>query len=319
MKRPGVESFIRSVCEIYEVVLYTASMETYGVAVLNYIDPEHLIPYRLFRDKCSLVRGKVVKNLAHLGRDLKDVVIVDNTPSSYSLQPCNGIPIKSWVGDKSDEELKELMPVLELLAKVDDVRDYLRELVIDDNINYEDAMKLLKGETQIARPELEFRSESRVAFESPRRSQSVLTLPKIIEDTDGESKASPVRTESGVLTSFPDKETWPSTRKESIDNTSMPEIIFLTTEESKQEKANKDERLANERASTDSLNTTASYEEITRSSCDSKGTSKFVDGLFELEESSSKRRYSFDCRKESGRDVRLESRNSDRRYMECKE
>lgn len=298
MKRPGLESFIRSVCEIYEVVLYTASMETYGVAVSNHIDPERLIPYRLFRNKCSLVRGKVVKNLAHLGRDLKDVVIIDNSPSSYSLQPCNGIPIKSWVGDKNDEELKELMSVLELLAKVDDVRDYLRELVIDNKINYEDAMKLLKGETQIPRPELEFRSESKVAFESPRRSQSVLTLPKIIEDVDAETKVSPIRTGSGVLTSFPDKETWPSTtiHKEN-DNTTMPEIIFLITEQVK-----------DMRSSTDSLNTTASHEEISRSSCDSKGSSKFVGGLFELEESPSKRRYSLDCRKKSGKTI---SRGSD--------
>jgi Dullard-like phosphatase family protein len=144
LKRPGVEEFIEKMCGIYEVVIFTASLGVYGKLVLDKIDMKGLIPHKLYRDCCTVVKGGVVKNLANLGRNLKDIIIVDNSPSSYALQPCNGIPIKSWTNDKSDRELEELTSVLELLAKVNDVRDYLRELVIVDKIDYKNLVKLLK-------------------------------------------------------------------------------------------------------------------------------------------------------------------------------
>lgn len=204
MKRPGVEAFIKKVCDLYEVAVYTASMENYGTVILDQIDHERLISYRLFRNCCSLIKGNLVKNLARLGRDLKDVVIVDNSPSCYTLQPCNGIPVKSWIDDKRDCELEKLADVLELLITVDDVRDYLRELVTDNKIDYDEAMKLLRGEIQIARPELEFRKESSAGYESPRRTQSMLTMPKIIEDPIEECRSSPKR--SFIVGSFSNKE-----------------------------------------------------------------------------------------------------------------
>jgi TFIIF-interacting CTD phosphatase-like protein len=42
------------------------------------------------------------------GRQLKDVVIVDNTIQSFFLQLSNGIPIYDYTGDKSDS----LLPLL---------------------------------------------------------------------------------------------------------------------------------------------------------------------------------------------------------------
>lgn len=34
--------------------------------------------------------------------DLKDVIILDNTPSVFSLQKNNGLPITSFLGESSD-------------------------------------------------------------------------------------------------------------------------------------------------------------------------------------------------------------------------
>jgi len=39
----------------------------------------------------------------------------------------NGILIKSWEGDQKDEELLKMVPILNSLATVEDVRPILRE------------------------------------------------------------------------------------------------------------------------------------------------------------------------------------------------
>jgi TFIIF-interacting CTD phosphatase-like protein len=49
--------------------------------------------------------------------------LVDNTAQSYMLQPRNGIPITTWVGDYSDQELMTcLLPFLRVCATAPDVR-----------------------------------------------------------------------------------------------------------------------------------------------------------------------------------------------------
>jgi len=47
-----------------------------------------------------------------LGRDLKRVLIIDNNPENFQLQPENGICIKSWFGDPQDIALSVIFPVL---------------------------------------------------------------------------------------------------------------------------------------------------------------------------------------------------------------
>lgn len=69
-----------------------------------------------------------VKDLCKLGRKLKDVIIVDNSPFSYYLNPENAVPIISWFDDLEDRELMQLVPVLEHLASVDDVMPYLNQI-----------------------------------------------------------------------------------------------------------------------------------------------------------------------------------------------
>jgi RNA polymerase II subunit A small phosphatase-like protein len=67
-----------------------------------------------------------VQDLSRLGRDLTKTVIVDNSPASYIFQPDNAIPCQSWFDDRSDTELRDLIPFFEDLAKVSDVTKVLR-------------------------------------------------------------------------------------------------------------------------------------------------------------------------------------------------
>ena len=105
----------------YEIVIFTASLSKYADPLLDIIDKQGFCPFRLFREHCTLINTAFVKDLKKLGRDLKDIIIVDNSPISYALNPDNGIPILSWFDDKNDRELYNIMPILEFLSYVNDV------------------------------------------------------------------------------------------------------------------------------------------------------------------------------------------------------
>ena len=53
-----------------------------------------------------------IKDLSRIGRPLNKTIIVDNVAENFSLQPDNGIFIKSWFEDPSDTALLELAPLL---------------------------------------------------------------------------------------------------------------------------------------------------------------------------------------------------------------
>jgi TFIIF-interacting CTD phosphatase-like protein len=71
--------------------------------------------------------GKKVKDLGLLGRPLERIALLDNTPSCFTFQPRNGIPIVSWYGDETDTALLDMLPLLDKLYRVREVYDVLDE------------------------------------------------------------------------------------------------------------------------------------------------------------------------------------------------
>ena len=134
--RPGAKEFIRKMNKFYEIVIFTASVSKYAIPLINLVDEKGLCIHRLYREHCSLVNTQFIKDLTKLGRDLKDIIIIDNSPLAYSLNKENGIPIVSWFDDKTDRELYNLIPILEFLSSVPDVREFIPKLVINNEISY---------------------------------------------------------------------------------------------------------------------------------------------------------------------------------------
>ncbi|RFU74935.1 plasma membrane phosphatase required for sodium stress response [Trichoderma arundinaceum] len=116
IKRPGVDEFMKRVGELYEVVVFTASVSKYGDPLLDQLDIHNVVHHRLFRESCYNHQGNYVKDLSQVGRDLKDTIIIDNSPTSYIFHPQHAVPISSWFSDAHDNELLDLIPVLEDLA-----------------------------------------------------------------------------------------------------------------------------------------------------------------------------------------------------------
>ncbi|KAL3317764.1 hypothetical protein Ciccas_003568 [Cichlidogyrus casuarinus] len=117
LKRPYVEDFLEQLGELFECVLFTASLAKYADPVINFIDPKRIFRYRLFRDSCVYHNGNYVKDLSQLGRPLDQIVILDNSPVSYIFQPKNAVQIQSWFEDRNDRALKDLIPYFQEMAK----------------------------------------------------------------------------------------------------------------------------------------------------------------------------------------------------------
>lgn len=121
LKRPYVDEFLQRMGELYECVLFTASLAKYADPVADLLDRWGVFRSRLFRESCVFHRGNYVKDLNKLGRDLQKVIIVDNSPASYIFHPDNAVPVASWFDDMTDSELLDLIPFFEKLSKVDNV------------------------------------------------------------------------------------------------------------------------------------------------------------------------------------------------------
>lgn len=52
-----------------------------------------------------------------MGRDMKRILIIDNSPHAFAFNPENAIPCESWFDDYEDMELFDLIPILTGLAE----------------------------------------------------------------------------------------------------------------------------------------------------------------------------------------------------------
>lgn len=105
----------------------------------NQLDQRYLNPYdskkdayqkvftkRYYRNDCTYRKGVgYIKDLSRFftrDDDLKNVVILDNSPISYALHEDNAVMIEGWINDQSDRDLLNLLPMLHSLSLCIDVR-----------------------------------------------------------------------------------------------------------------------------------------------------------------------------------------------------
>lgn len=141
--RPGALQFVETLAKNFEVVIFTASLAKYAEPLVAMLDKNRTwCSHILFRDHCTYNEKEetFVKDLGRLGRDLKDVIIIDNSPGSYRHHKENALACRSWFSDVRDRELYEFIPILKKLARVEDVRPYLSQIGAEATHKYHDDM-----------------------------------------------------------------------------------------------------------------------------------------------------------------------------------
>ncbi|XP_004527147.1 mitochondrial import inner membrane translocase subunit TIM50-C [Ceratitis capitata] len=126
-KRPGVDHFLQECAKHFEIVVFTAEQGMTVFPILDALDPNGYIMYRLVRDATHFVDGHHVKNLDNLNRDLRKVIVVDWDQNATKMHPDNTFNIARWLGNDDDSQLLDLISFLKFLAsaEVEDVRDVL--------------------------------------------------------------------------------------------------------------------------------------------------------------------------------------------------
>ncbi|KAJ4294507.1 Nuclear envelope morphology protein 1 [Kalmusia sp. IMI 367209] len=125
-KRPHCDEFLKKVCKWYNLVIFTASVQEYADPVIDWLETERkYFAGRYYRQHCTFRNGAYIKDLAQVEPDLSRVMIIDNSPMCYVFHEDNAIPIEGWINDPTDHGLLHLIPLLEGLQYVTDVRALL--------------------------------------------------------------------------------------------------------------------------------------------------------------------------------------------------
>lgn len=127
-KRPGVDYFLGYLAQYYEVVLFSDKYQAMAADTVLNLDPLRAsVSYALFREATRYDNGILLKDLRHLNRDLKKVIVIDTDPKVVKLQPENALILPKWKGNSDDQDLIRLIPLLEWIGAqpIKDVRPAL--------------------------------------------------------------------------------------------------------------------------------------------------------------------------------------------------
>jgi Dullard-like phosphatase family protein len=139
--RPGLHTFLNTVCQKYETHIFTAAREEVARPIVQKLQRRAQCKFSStwYRQHCTVHpattgKGKIyVKDLEKLGFPLDRTILVDNNPRSFQSQPDNGLLVKSFYGDARDDTLGAVVEMLataheEIFAREQsDVRLFLKK------------------------------------------------------------------------------------------------------------------------------------------------------------------------------------------------
>ena len=117
--RPGLLYFLKALKPYYEIISFTTNTKDYSDAIISQIElGKKIFDYNLYREHSVLIGKEFVKDISKIGRNLKNIIIVDDQSKNFRLNKENGILIYPFFGDDDDNVLYELKKILILFYKI---------------------------------------------------------------------------------------------------------------------------------------------------------------------------------------------------------
>ena len=76
--RPYALNFLKEMSHYYEIIIFTAGMPDYANWVIDNLDKDKHVSYRLFRHHACRSGNVFLKDLSRIGRELSKIIIIDN-------------------------------------------------------------------------------------------------------------------------------------------------------------------------------------------------------------------------------------------------
>lgn len=148
--RPHCRKFLKELKEFYDIYIFSSDLTENIIQISNCIEnSEKFFSGILGRKHCVSINKKIfIKNLDMISnRKLSDMIIVDLTPVSFSLNIDNGIPLLPWFGDPLDEELIGLKDYLLKIHETDDFMDANRKWFKLDELSNKTLFEVIEDDT----------------------------------------------------------------------------------------------------------------------------------------------------------------------------
>ena len=112
-KRPGVDKFLATLSQYYEIVIFTPSVDSIAAPVIASLDTKGYVMHHLYRDATNYQDGVHCKDLSWLNRSLRKIVVLDDDPEALRFQPENLIRVKPYDNaNVEDNTLERITPLL---------------------------------------------------------------------------------------------------------------------------------------------------------------------------------------------------------------
>ena len=132
--RPQLKEFLHRMKYYYEIVIYTSLLSQKVIEkIIKEIELSKYIDFILSKENCKEIDGFLVKDLKRIGRDIGEIVLIDDSLLSCEYNKGNSIPILKWRKDNTDIELFKLIPILEYLSK-NDIRTTLDKIITKNGL-----------------------------------------------------------------------------------------------------------------------------------------------------------------------------------------
>uniref|UniRef100_A0A3B4FLG9 Mitochondrial import inner membrane translocase subunit TIM50 n=1 Tax=Pundamilia nyererei TaxID=303518 RepID=A0A3B4FLG9_9CICH len=130
-KRPGIDYLFQQVAPLYEIVVFTAETGMTAYPLIDSIDPQGFVMYRLFRDATRYVEGHHIKVCVNFHTKTEKC----GAGEVVGARPFIDVTLCKWDGNSEDRTLYDLANFLKTIAMsgVDDVRSVLENYALEED------------------------------------------------------------------------------------------------------------------------------------------------------------------------------------------